>query len=382
MPPSPLEGVLVADFSRVLAGPFASMLLGDLGAEVIKVEAPDGGDSTRAWGPPYAAGESTYYLALNRNKRSVVIDLRDDEGRALARRLAQRADVLIENFRPGRMERFGLGYGELEQHNAGLIYCSISGFGRTAGTTLPGYDILAQAAGGLMSITGPEGGEPVKVGVAVVDVLTGLFAANGILAALYERHSSGRGQRVDVSLIGSALAALVNQASGFLNAGYVPKPMGNRHPSIVPYETFPAADQSLVVAVGSDGQFAALCAQLELALADDPRFATNALRVEHRDELYPLLAAALRERPAAEWIERLNAAGVPCGPVNDVAQAFVFAERLGLEPVRQMVREDGTQIAQVASPIDLSRTPVSYRNAPPRLDQDGDVVKARLGDDR
>lgn len=381
MPASPLDDLLVADFSRVLAGPFASMLLGDLGAEVIKVEAPDGGDATRAWGPPYAADESTYYLSLNRNKRSVVIDLRAADGRALARRLAQRADVLVENFRPGTMERFGLGYDELAEGNPGLVYCSISGFGRAA-AGLPGYDILGQAAGGLMSITGTEDGEPVKVGVAVVDVLTGLFAANGVLAALHERAKSGRGQRVEVSLLGAALAALVNQASGYLNAGHVPRPMGNRHPSIVPYETFPAADQSLVVAVGSDGQFGALCEQLGVELADDPRFATNALRVEHRDELYPLLAAALRTRPAAEWIERLNAAGVPCGPVNDLAQAFAFADELGLEPVRRLLRDDGAQIAQVANPLELSRTPVSYRRAPPRLGQDSDAIKAWLEEER
>jgi crotonobetainyl-CoA:carnitine CoA-transferase CaiB-like acyl-CoA transferase len=359
----PLEGLLVADFSRVLAGPFATMLLGDLGADVVKVEHPDGGDETRAWGPPYAGGHSTYYLAINRNKRSVTLDLKDEQGRRAARALAARADVLVENFKAGASERLGLGREELARDNPGLVWCSISGFGRSAGAELPGYDFLVQAMSGLMSITGPAGGEPIKVGVALVDVLTGLYATTGILAALRERDRTGRGQRVEVSLLGSALAGLVNQASGYLCAGQVPRAMGNRHPSITPYETLATADRPLVVAVGNDGQFARLCRVLGLPeAATDPRFASNADRVANREDLVTLLEGALAARGAADWVAVLGDAGVPCGLVNDVGEAFALAERLGLEPVA-----DAGGVPQVANPIGLSASPVSYRLAPPAL---------------
>jgi crotonobetainyl-CoA:carnitine CoA-transferase CaiB-like acyl-CoA transferase len=359
----PLEGLVVADFSRVLAGPFATMLLGDLGADVIKVEHPDGGDETRAWGPPFAYGHSTYYLAVNRNKRSLALDLGDEHGRRAARALAGRADVLVENFKAGSMDRFGLGYQDLARDNPGLVWCSISGFGRGAGAALPGYDFLVQAMSGLMSITGPADGEPTKVGVAVVDVLTGLYATAGILAALRERDRTGRGQRVEVSLLGSALASLVNQASSYLCTGRPPRAMGNRHPSITPYETLATADRPLVVAVGNDGQFARLCRVLGLPeAAADPRFATNADRVRHRDELAALLERALAARGAADWVAALAGAGVPCGMVNDVGEAFALAERLGLGAV---VEAGG--VPQVANPIRLPSSPVSYRLAPPAL---------------
>ena len=359
----PLEGLLVADFSRVLAGPFATMLLGDLGADVVKVEHPDGGDETRAWGPPFHGEHSTYYLAVNRNKRSVALDLKDEQGRRAARALAGRADVLVENFKAGALERLGLGFEELARDNPRLVWCSISGFGREAGAELPGYDFLVQAMSGLMSITGPPGGEPTKVGVALVDVLTGLYAFGGVLAALRERDRTGRGQRVEVSLLGSALASLVNQASSYLCTGRPPRAMGNRHPSITPYETLATADRPLVVAVGNDGQFARLCRVLGVpGAATDPRFATNADRVTNRDALAELLERALSARGASDWVAALSEAGVPCGLVNDVGEAFALAERLGLEPVAA-----AGGIPQVANPIRLSSAPASYRLAPPAL---------------
>jgi crotonobetainyl-CoA:carnitine CoA-transferase CaiB-like acyl-CoA transferase len=357
----PLEGLLVADFSRVLAGPFATMLLGDLGADVVKVEHPAGGDETRGWGPPWYRDHSTYYLAVNRNKRSVALDLRTGAGRRAARALAARADVLVENFKAGAAERLGLGYEEVGRDNPGLVWCSISGFGR--GPDLPGYDFLVQAMSGLMSITGPAGGEPTKVGVALVDVLTGLYAFGGVLAALRERDRTGRGQRVEVSLLGSALASLVNQASSYLCTGRPPRAMGNRHPSITPYETLATADRPLVVAVGNDGQFARLCRVLGApGAATDPRFATNADRVTNRDALAELLERALAARGASDWVAALSEAGVPCGLVNDVGEAFALAERLGLEPVAA-----AGGIPQVANPIRLSAAPASYRLAPPAL---------------
>jgi crotonobetainyl-CoA:carnitine CoA-transferase CaiB-like acyl-CoA transferase len=371
----PLEGLVVADFSRVLAGPFATMLLGDLGAEVVKVEHPDGGDETRAWGPPWYGEHSTYYLAVNRNKRSVALDLKTGAGRAAARALAGRADVLVENFKAGAAERLGLGFEEVTGDNPGLVWCSISGFGRGAGADLPGYDFLVQAMSGLMSITGPAAGEPTKVGVALVDVLTGLYATAGILAALHERDRTGHGQRVEVSLLGSALASLVNQASSYLCTGRPPRAMGNRHPSITPYETLATADRPLVVAVGNDGQFARLCRVLGLPeLAADARFATNADRVTNRDALAELLERALAARGAADWVAALAEAGVPCGLVNDVGEAFALAERLGLGPV---VAAGG--VPQVADPIRLSSTPVSYRLAPPTLGEHTAEVLAWLG---
>jgi crotonobetainyl-CoA:carnitine CoA-transferase CaiB-like acyl-CoA transferase len=359
----PLEGLVVADFSRVLAGPFATMLLGDLGADVVKVEHPEAGDETRAWGPPWHGGHSTYYLSVNRNKRSVALDLKTDAGREAARALAGRADVLVENFKAGTLERLGLGFEEVARDNPGLVWCSISGFGQGAGADLPGYDFLVQAMSGLMSITGPAGGEPTKVGVALVDVLTGLYAFGGVLAALRERDRTGRGQRVEVSLLGSALASLVNQASSYLCTGRPPRAMGNRHPSITPYETLATADRPLVVAVGNDGQFARLCRVLGLPeAAADPRFATNADRVRHRDELAALLEQALAARGAADWVAALADAGVPCGLVNDVGEAFALAERLGLGAV---VEAGG--VPQVANPIRLPSSPASYRLAPPAL---------------
>ncbi len=374
-----LSGCLVADFSRVLAGPLSTMLLGDLGATVVKVE-HSRGDDTRQWGPPFKDGESTYFLSVNRNKRSVVLDLSTDEGAADARRLAARATVLVENFRPGRLAAFGLAYGQITSANPGLVYCSISGFGGpgTPGADLAGYDFVVQAMSGLMDITGPPGGPPAKVGVAVVDVLTGLYATIGILAALGARRVSGLGQLVEVNLMSSALASLVNQASAYLNTGTVPHAMGNRHPSITPYETLATMDGVLAVAVGNDGQFRALCRALGAeALAGDERFATNAARVAHRDALAALLEERLAIRPAAEWMGLLGAAGVPCGPVNDLAAAFADASRLGLDVVVEQPGAEG-DVLTVANPLGLSTTPVAYRRPPPPLGHDTDEVLAWL----
>lgn len=356
------------DFSRVLAGPFATMMLGDLGAEVTKIERPGSGDETRAWGPPFDdRGEATYFQAVNRNKESVVLDLRGPEGLAEARRLALGADVLVENFRPGVMAGLGLDYERLAAENPGLVYCSVTGFGGSAaGAELPGYDLLVQALGGLMSITGQPGGEPLKVGVALVDVLAGLFATVGILAALEHRRESGRGQLVEVDLLSSLLAALVNQASAYTVGGVVPERMGNRHPSIAPYELFGTGDGEIVLAVGNDRQFRELCEAIGMPeLADDGRFADNRSRVANRETLKALLERGLATRSAAEWTPLLNQRRVPAGVVNDVAGAFELAARLGLEPTVEIPREEGGSVRLPRSPIRLSETPPSYRLPPP-----------------
>lgn len=377
-----LEGLLVADFSRVLAGPYATMLMADLGADVVKVERPGAGDDTRSWGPPYSAeGDATYFLAVNRNKRSVALDLRDGADRDTAHALVTRADVVIENFRPGAMERLGLGYEQVRRPNPAVVYCSITGFGPGKGADLPGYDLIAQAVGGLMSVTGEPGGDGTKAGVALVDVITGLHAITGIMAALRHRDRTGQGQRVEVSLLSSLLSALTNQASAYAAAGTVPKAMGNRHPSIVPYEVFPAADRAIVIAAGNDRQYRALCTVLSRDdLADDPRYATNADRVANRAALVEALSETLRTRSADDWFTAISGAGVPCGPINDLAEAFELAARLGLAPTVQVddPRRD-RPAAQVANPIRLGATPPAYRLAPPRLGEDGAWVREILG---
>jgi crotonobetainyl-CoA:carnitine CoA-transferase CaiB-like acyl-CoA transferase len=374
---APLDGILVADFSRVLAGPLAAMLLGDLGADVVKVERPDGGDDTRAWGPPWRADESTYYLGLNRNKRSLALDLGDPGDRALARRLADRADVLIESFRPGLMAAWGLDGDALRAGNPGLVSCSITAFGSgEAARGLPGYDFLAQAMGGLMSVTGEEDGRPLKVGAAVVDLVCGLLAVVGIQAALAERARTGRGRHVEVSLMDAALTSLLNQASAWVLGGVVPRRRGNRHPSIAPYETYATADRPLAVAVGNDRLFARLCDALGLPeLAADPRFATNSARVAHADALAERLEAVLRTRPAAAWAEALRDAAVPAGPINDVAEAFALASALGMEPVAEA---GGYPLPAPPLRLDGERPPI--RRPPPRLDEHGAELRAWLAD--
>jgi crotonobetainyl-CoA:carnitine CoA-transferase CaiB-like acyl-CoA transferase len=360
-----LQGLVIADFSRVLAGPYATMLLGDLDAEVVKVESPSG-DDTRSWGPPFGPdGTATYFAGVNRNKRSLTLDLRSSEGAAAARQLVARADVVVENFRAGTMERLGLGAAALLTERPELVYCSITGFGSGAGAAMPGYDLLVQAVGGLMSVTGPHAGAPTKVGVALVDVITGLHASVGILAALRHRDRTGQGQLVEVNLLSSLLSALCNQSSGYLGAGVVPGIMGNRHPSIAPYEVFETADRPLVLAVGNDRQFASLAAVLGApVLADDARYATNTARVHHRVALTEELTRLLRRSGADDWFHRLTAAGVPAGPINDLADAFALASRLGLEPA---VPIPGSPVRGTANPVRLSATPATYRLPPPAL---------------
>jgi crotonobetainyl-CoA:carnitine CoA-transferase CaiB-like acyl-CoA transferase len=345
------------------------MMLADLGATVTKVERPGVGDDTRAWGPPHDAdGIATYFDALNRNKSSIALDLGDPVDLAQARALAAEADVVVENFRPGVMERLGLGDAQLRAEHPGLIYCSISGFGPGAGAAMPGYDLLIQALGGLMSVTGAADGEPQKVGVALVDVLAGLFSSVGILAALHHRERTGEGQLVEVDLLSSLLAALVNQGSAFIAGGVVPQRMGNAHPSVAPYELLATADGELVLAVGNDRQFAALCAVLGApGMASEPRFATNADRVAARVVLRAELEVLLAARPAVEWVAELTAARVPAGMVNDVGAAFALAGSLGLDPIVELEREGGSPVAVTRNPIGLSATPVTYRTAPPRL---------------
>ncbi len=375
MTTSPLSGVLVADFGRVLAAPYATMLLADLGADVVKVEQPGTGDDTRAWGPPFAGDDATYFLSVNRNKRSLAVDLREPDGHAAVEELVRRADVLVENFRPGTMERHGFGWERVHELNPRLVYCSVTGFGRGKGAALPGYDLLVQAVGGLMSVTGEHPDRPVKAGVAVVDVLTGLHAAVGILAALRVRDESGVGQRVEVDLLSSLLSSLVNQSAGYTAAGFVPGPLGNRHPSIAPYEVFPTADRPMVLAVGNDRQFAALCTALDIP--SDPRFATNTDRVAHVDELASLIGERLAAAPARHWFDILTPLGVPCGPVNDIAAAFALADELGLG-ARVSVGEPGDAVDLVANPIGLSATPPTYRRRPPRLGEHTDELLDRL----
>jgi crotonobetainyl-CoA:carnitine CoA-transferase CaiB-like acyl-CoA transferase len=369
MTPGALDGIVVVDFSRVLAGPYATMMLGDFGADIIKIERPDAGDDTRQWGPPYDSdGVATYFNSVNRNKRSVLLDLADPQGRDEARRLVAGADIVVENFRPGTMEKLGLGYEDLREFKPDLIFCSITGFGRAEGAALPGYDLLVQAVGGLMSVTGTEPGDPTKAGVALVDVLAGLHALSGVLAALAHRNRTGQGQRVDTNLLAVLLSSMVNQASGYLGAGAVPGIMGNRHPSITPYQTFQTADRPIAVAVGNDKQFRAFSAALGLPeLADDPRFATNPQRVANRDPLCALLEPALKAHGADHWYDALSATGVPAGPINDLAEAFAFAQRLGIEAT---VSVPGSSTPQVANPISMSVTPPQYRSAPPRLGED------------
>lgn len=374
----PLDGVLVADFSRVLAGPLATAMLADLGAEVIKVERPGVGDDTRQWGPPWTENSSSYFECANRSKRSIELDLSESNDLRLAQELALASDVLVENFRDGVLAGKGLGYESLHERNAGLIYCSITGFGSREGREMPGYDFLVQAVGGLMSITGSSDSEPTKVGVALVDVLSAKDAVIGIMAALNTRMRTGRGQRVEVNLLSSLLASLANQASGFLATGVAPQPMGNRHPSIAPYETLQCKDGLLAVCCGNDTQFRRLAATLGIGhLADDKRFADNASRVENRPALVAVLEKSLEQDTVDAWSERLVAAGVPAGRVGDIGSALTLADALGLEPVVSV----GTgRPAQIRHPIIYSDTPITKYCPPPHLGEHNEEVRRWLAD--
>lgn len=372
----PLEGILVADFSRVLAGPLATTMLADLGARVVKVERPGTGDDTRTWGPPWTARASAYFESCNRSKESVVLDLADDEDLALAHELARRADVLVENFRTGTMERYGLSYDALAADNPGLVYCSVTGFGSGEGAQLPGYDFLVQALGGLMSITGDADGPPMKVGVALVDVLTSKDATTGILAALHARARTGRGQRIEVNLLSSLLGSLANQAASYLTTGRAPGRIGNAHPSIAPYESLEAADGTLALACGNDQQFRRLVTELgDPSLADDPRFATNPSRVAHRDALVPALEELLRHDTAERWAQRLSAVGVPAGTVGTIGDGIALADRLGLEPLVEV--GEGAP-PQIRHPVTYGATPVTTYAAPPSLGQHTESVRTWL----
>jgi crotonobetainyl-CoA:carnitine CoA-transferase CaiB-like acyl-CoA transferase len=383
MSSGPLAGLLVADFSRILAGPYSTMLLADLGAEVVKVEGP-GGDDTRTWQPPVRDGVATYYLGVNRNKRSVALDLKDPRDVGLARELARRADVVVENFKPGGLGRFGLDYESVAAVNPGVVYASISGFGSgPGGASLPGYDLIVQAISGFMSLTGDAEGEPYRAGVALFDVMAGLHATIGVLAALNDRHTTGRGQHVEVNLLSSALSGLVNQTAAFVAGGVVPFRMGNSHPSLFPYEPLPCADGELIVTAGNDGQFRRLCEVLGVPeLADDLRFGRNEDRTANRDELRPLLVERLRTRSKMDWFRDIIGAGVPCGPINTIDQGVAFAEEIGLDPV-VTVGEGAAAVPSVRNPITFSATAAEYRLPPPTLDEHGAEIRRWLaGEER
>jgi crotonobetainyl-CoA:carnitine CoA-transferase CaiB-like acyl-CoA transferase len=377
-PSGPLSGLLVADFSRVLAGPYATMLLADLGAEVIKVESPTG-DDTRTWQPPVRDGVSTYFLGVNRNKRSVALDLKDPDDVAAAQELARRADIMVQNFRPGGLSRFGLDYPTVAAGNPGIVYASISGFGSAPeGAALPGYDLIVQAVSGLMSLTGNPDGEPFRAGISVFDVIAGLHATIGVLAALQARQQTGRGQHVEVSLLGSALSGMVNQTSAYVAGGVVPMRMGNSHPSLFPYEPLRCSDGELIITAGNNAQFRRLVEVLGAPeLADHPSFRRNEDRTANRDLLRPLLLERLATRTTMEWFRTLTEAGVACGPINTVDGGVGFAQDVGLDPV---VRAEGDPdgVPSVRNPIRFSETPPDYRLPPPELDEHGAAIRSWL----
>ena len=373
----PLAGLLVADFSRILAGPYATMLLADMGADVVKVEGP-AGDDTRTWTPPAREGVSTYYLGINRGKRSIALDLRDEADRAVARELVRRADVLIENLRPGGMAKYGLDPAAVRADNPGLVYASISGFGSGGGRHVPGYDLMVQAVSGLMSLTGDADGPPYRAGISVFDVMAGNHAVIGILAALRHRDRTGEGQHVELNLLSSALTGLVNHSSAWVAGDTVPHRMGNAHPSVFPYEPLPTADNDLIVAAGNDRQFQKLCEVLGIPeVAQDPRFARNADRTDRREELRPLLEERLAGKGAVEWFDLLTEAGVPSGPINTIDGGFAMAERFGLDPV-VTVGEGDRAVPTTRHPIRFSATPASYRLPPPELDEHGEELRTWL----
>lgn len=373
----PLEGVKVLDLSRVLAGPYATMVLGDLGADVIKVEHPERGDDTRHWGPPFAgegeARESAYFLAVNRNKRSIGVDLKDPEGLERIKELAAEADVVIENWRRGALEKFSLGYEALREANPGLIYCSITGFGPGPDEERPGYDFLVQARGGVMGITGQPGGEPTKVGVAISDIVCGLFASNAILAALHRRAATGEGARIEVPLFESTLGWLANRGQEYLISGEDTGLIGNAHPSIVPYQTFDASDKPIVVAVGNNTQFAGLCKAVgRPGLAEDERYATNPDRVANREALIQGLQREFSKRPADEWVEEIRAAGIPCGPVNMLADVFADEHVLGSGILQNIDHPSAGLLRMLASPLLVDGERLPIRRPPPSLGQHTD----------
>lgn len=390
-----LAGIKVLDLTRVLAGPWCTQILADLGADVTKIERPSVGDDTRAWGPPFLkdadgrdTDQSTYFTCCNRNKRSVTIDMATPEGQALLRQMAAQSDIVVENFKTGGLQQFGLDFDSLRAVNPRLVYCSVTGFGNDGPYAMrAGYDLLVQASSGLMSITGqPDdvpGGGPLRVGVALTDLFTGVYASTAILAALEVRHRTGVGQHIDMALLDVGIALLANQASAFLNTGLIPQRQGNSNPSLAPYQDFPTRDGAMILAIGNDGQFQRFCSAAEQpSLASDPRFATNTLRVEHREALIQAMEAVTRSRSTAEWIAMLEHRAVPCGPVNDIAQAFDDPQVKARKLAVKLPRAAGDAIAAisgVASPLRLSDTPPVLRYAPPALGQHTDEVLAEFG---
>ena len=372
----PLEGLRVLDLSRVLAGPYATMVLADLGADVLKVEHPERGDDTRHWGPPFAGGEAAYFLSVNRNKRSIGVDLKTEEGLGRIKKLAAGADVLIENLRRGTLERFGLGYEALRETNPGLVYCSITGFGPGKDQDRPGYDFLIQARGGIMGITGFPDGEPTKVGVAIADIVCGLYAATAILAALHRRSETGEGARIEVPLFETQLSWLANRAQEYLVSGEDKGRMGNAHPTIVPYQTFDASDKPIAVAVGNNTQFANLCKAIgREELAHDKRYATNPDRVANREELVEVLQREFSKRTADEWVEEIRAAGVPCGPVNSLADVFSDEHLLSTDILQEVEHPAARTLKMLASPVLVNGERLPIRRPPPTLGQHTDEVK-------
>jgi crotonobetainyl-CoA:carnitine CoA-transferase CaiB-like acyl-CoA transferase len=381
-----LSGLRVLDLSRILAGPTATQALADLGAEVIKIERPGAGDDTRGWGPPFVAdaggeesGPSAYFLSANRGKQSVAVNLADPRGQALVQKLALQSDILVENFKPGDLARYGLGYASLSALNPRLIYCSITGFGQTGPNAhRAGYDFLVQGEGGLMSLTGDPDGPPMKAGVGIADLMCGMYAAVGILAAVEARHGSGKGQHIDLALMDAQVAMLANQGVGYLTDGKVPPRRGNDHPTIVPYGTFPAQDGSFILAIGNDSQFARFVALAGApGLASDARFASNAARVRNRAVLVPLIAALTAGRTAAEWLAACESEGIPAGPVNDLSQVFASPQVAARAMKVAMPLRSGQEVSLIGNPLKLSETPVTYAKAPPGLGADTGAVLAR-----
>lgn len=373
----PLDGIVVADFSRVLAGPYCSMLLADMGATVIKVEGPQG-DDTRTWVPPTHNDVATYYMSINRNKRSIILDFASEQDCQVGLELIQRADIFIENFKPGGLKKFGFDYQTVSKLNQSLIYLSISGFGTAEGAWLPGYDLIVQAVSGLMSLTGDPDGPPFRAGISVFDVMAGLHGLIGVLTALHQRTNTGLGQHVEVNLLSSAMSGLVNQTAAYAAAGVVPFRMGNAHPSLFPYEALPTKDRDLIIAAGNDKQFRALCKVLEIEqIADDPRFKINADRTKNRELLRPFLLERLKLWAADDLFVALNKVGVPCGPINSIGDGVELAERLGLKP-RVEVGHGDRKVTLIRNPISLSDSQISYDLPPPQLGEHSDQIRAWL----
>ncbi|MFW5636247.1 MAG: CaiB/BaiF CoA transferase family protein [Thermodesulfobacteriota bacterium] len=381
--PKPLSDLTVLDLSRVLAGPYCSMMLGDLGADVIKVERPELGDDTRHWDPPSAGGEAAYYLCVNRNKRSLTVNLKEAEGREIIRELARKSDILIENYKVGTLDKMGLGYEEIKKVNPGIIYCSITGFGQNGPyKDKPGYDFMIQGMGGIMSFTGDPEGPPMKVGVAIVDITAGLFASSAILAALRHREKTGAGQYIEIALLDSVVAWLANVGSNYLISGQLPRRFGNAHPNIVPYEPFMAEDGVYIaLAVGNDPQWRKFCKLAGIEeLAEDPRFATNAARVNHREELIPIIREKMLDRPAEEWLKLLDENKIPCGPINTLDKVFSDPQVLEREMVADVPHPTAESFKMAASPMKLTETPCEITRHPPLLGEHTDEVLKEMLD--